>query len=192
MVTMHILSSFESLCGIFCSLLRLELKLQSFCSMKSFKLFMINALTLIVGLGLMSGSFSSQDASASGSENVPKIQVQKLSSYRGQYLTVYYGYGTRPFLNSDVQALKLNEIKETRTSYIAGDYVDLPTLQLAKDGVRLGYNLAVFVVSREPRFDWSNLVARQNASLIQAYTKGEIEALKTGQGLEDGLILTLQ
>jgi hypothetical protein len=170
--------------------------------MRSLKLFIINALTLIVGIGLMSGSFSSRDAVAAPVDSVPKIQVQKLGNYRGQYLTALYTIGTRPFLGTDSSQVTLTELRESRAVLIGADFVDLPALELIKQGFRPGYNLLVFVISPEPNYSWvnangapvANMTPTENhrATLIRSYTKGEVEALIAGQGLDTGLVLTLE
>ncbi len=170
--------------------------------MKSIKLLFINALTLLIGIGFMTGSFSSRDAYAAPTDNVPKIQVQKLGNFRGQYLTAFYTIGNRPFLGTHSSQVTLNEIKESRTVFIGADFVDLPAVELAKQGFHPGYNLLVFVISPEPNYSWvnangeavTNMTKTENhrASLIRSYTKSEIEALLVGQGLESGLVLTLQ
>lgn len=170
--------------------------------MRSLKLLVINTLTFIVGIGLMSGAFSGRDAMAGPTDTVPKIQVQKLGNYRGQYLTAFYALGTRPFLSTDSSQVTLSEVKASRTVFIGADFVDFPSIELAKQGFRPGYNLLVLVISPEPKFSWQNangaavenMEASNNhrASLIRSFTQGEIEALLTGQGLDNSLILTLQ
>jgi regulator of extracellular matrix RemA (YlzA/DUF370 family) len=170
--------------------------------MKSLQLLVINALTLIIGLGLMSGSFSDNQAHAAQSEIVPKIQIQKLANYRGQYLTAYYSVGTRPFLATDSSQVTLTEVKGIRSQLVESDFVTLPSMELQKQGFRPGYNLVVVVISPLPDFSFVNadgskiegmpLTNNQRASLIRSYSKAEIESLATGQGLPEGLVLTLQ
>lgn len=170
--------------------------------MRNLKLFVVNALTLIVGLGLMTGSFSSRDANAAPIDAVPKIQVQKLGNYKGQYLTAFYTVGNRPFLGTDSSQVTIDEVKEVRTVFIGADFAALPAVELAKQGFRPGYNLIVFVISPEPNYSWVNAngatvanmvpTANHRHSLIRSYTKGEVEALIIGQGIENGLVMTLQ
>ncbi|QLY24288.1 hypothetical protein [Bdellovibrio sp. KM01] len=124
--------------------------------MKSFKLVIINALTLIVGLGIMSGSFSTKSAKAAKLESVPSIQVNKLGNYKGQYLTVLYAVGSRPFISTDASQLNISQVKESRTVYITGDSVTLPQVQVEKEGFRPSYNIVVFVVSPQQNYSWVN------------------------------------
>ena len=152
----------------------------------------------------MSGSFSGRDAQAQSAptDSIPKIQVQKLGNYRGQYLTTYYAVGTRPFLSTDSSQVNLSEIKQASTTPITADFVSLPAVDLVKQGFRPGYNLIVFVISPEANYSWINTdgsatvglttTPNHRASLIRSYSKSEIESLITGQGLQNGLILTLQ
>lgn len=170
--------------------------------MRSLKLFFINALTVIIGLGLMSGSFSSRDAQAAPTESVPKIQVQKLGNFRGQYVTAFYAVGTRPFLSTDSSQFTLSEVKAVKTQVVSTDHVTFPQLELEKHGFRPGYNLVVIVVSPEPDFSMANAngsaitgmpkTGNNRASLVRSFSKSEIESLMTGQGLQGGLVLTLE
>lgn len=170
--------------------------------MRSLQFLFINALTLIIGLGLMSGSFSNNDAHAAPTEVVPKIQVQKIGNYRGQHLTAFYAVGTRPFLATDSSQVTLSEVKGLRTEVVTSDFVTLPQIELQKQGFRPGYNLVLIVISPQPNYSFVNANGaaiagmpksnNQRASLIRSFSKAEIEALITGQGLPDGLVLTLQ
>jgi regulator of extracellular matrix RemA (YlzA/DUF370 family) len=170
--------------------------------MRSLQFLFINALTLIIGLGLMSGSFSGNEAQAAPTETVPKIQIQKLGNFKGQYLTAFYSVGTRPFLSTDSSQVILSEVKVAKTEFIAADFVTLPPLDLQKQGFRPGYNLVVFVISPAADFSFVNAngsviagmpnTQNHRATLIHSFSKAEIESLMTGQGLEGGLVLTLQ
>lgn len=170
--------------------------------MKSLQIFFINALTLIIGIGLMSGSFSASDAQAAPTETVPKIQVQQLGNFKGQYLTAFYGVGTRPFLSTDSSQFTLTEVKAIKSQVINADFITLPALDLQKQGFRPGYNLVVIAVSSAPDFSFVNAdgsaitgmpaTSNHRASMLRSFSKSEIESLATGQGLPDGLVLTLQ
>lgn len=170
--------------------------------MRSFQFLFINALTLIIGLGLMSGSFSANDAQAAPTETVPKIQVQQLGNYKGQYLTAFYAVGTRPFLSTDSSQFTLTEVKAIKTQVVNADFVTLPAVDLQKQGFRPGYNLVVIAISPAPDYSLVNAdgsaiagmpnTSNHRASLLRSFSKAEIESLVTGQGLPEGLILTLQ
>ncbi|MFP5520131.1 MAG: hypothetical protein ACLGGX_09525 [Bdellovibrionia bacterium] len=124
--------------------------------MKSLKLLIINALTLIIGIGLMSGSFSQRDAQAARFEQIPSLEVKKLGNFRGHYLTVMYGIGSKPFIATDDTQIILNQVKEVRSLVISGDEVKLPPVQVQKEGFRPAYNMILLVVSPQPNFSWVN------------------------------------
>ncbi|WP_413575051.1 hypothetical protein ACLVWU_12390 [Bdellovibrio sp. HCB290] len=160
--------------------------------MKSFKLAAINALTLIIGLGLMSGSFSSKSAKAAKLEAVPSIEVTQLGNYKGQYLTVLYAVGSRPFISTDASQLNISQVKESRTVYITGDTVTLPQVQVEKEGFRPSYNIVVFVVSPQQNYSWVNAdgtspqgmpkTANQLRNKINAINKSDVDSFITSKG----------
>ena len=133
---------------------------------------------------------------------VPKIQIQKLGNYRGQHLTAFYAVGTRPFLATDSSQVTLSEVKGIHREVVLNDFVTLPQVELLKQGFRPGYNLVMVAISPDPDYTFVNAngteiggmpkSTNQRATLLRSYSKAEIEALVTGQGLADGLILTLQ
>lgn len=160
--------------------------------MKSFKLVIINALTLIVGLGLMSGSLSTKSAKAAKLETVPSIQVNKLGNYKGQYLTVMYAVGSRPFISTDPSQLNISQVKESRTVYITGDNVTLPQVQVEKEGFRPSYNIVVFVVSPQQNYSWVNAdgsapqgmptTSNRLKNKISAINKSDVDSFVNAKG----------
>jgi len=124
--------------------------------MKSLKLLIINALTLIVGIGLMSGSFSQRDAQAARFDQIPGLEIQNFGNFRGQYLTILYAIGSKPFIATDASQVTLNQVKEARSITITSDVVKLPPVQVQKEGFRPSYNMIVVVVSPQPNFSWQN------------------------------------
>jgi len=169
--------------------------------MKSLKFFIVNALIFIIGLSLVSGTFSNNAAEAAPTELVPKIQVQKVGGYRGQYLTAFYAVGTHPFLATDSRQVTLSEVKEIRTVQIDGDSVVLPPVELQKQGFRPGYNLVLFVISPDPDFSFVNpdgsaitsmpATSNHRISAIEAVFKTDLEALAQAQGRDNEIILSL-
>lgn len=160
--------------------------------MKSFKLVIINALTLIVGIGLMSGSLSTKSARAAKLESVPSIEVSKLGNYKGQYLTVLYAVGSRPFISTDASQLNISQVKESRTVYITGDSVTLPQVQVEKEGFRPSYNIVVFVVSPQQNYSWVNAdgtapqgmptTPNRLANKINAVNKSDVDSFIAAKG----------
>ncbi|WII73688.1 hypothetical protein QJS83_07345 [Bdellovibrio sp. 22V] len=160
--------------------------------MRSLKLIIINALTLIIGLGLMSGSVSQRNAEAARFETIPALQVNKLGNMRGQYLTVLYAVGSRPFISTDSSQISISQVKESRTVYISDDAMTLPTVQVEKEGFRPSYNIIVFVVSPQPNYSWVNadgsvpqgmsLTNNHMSSLINAINKTDVDGFVSAQG----------
>lgn len=165
--------------------------------MKSLKLLIINALTLIIGLGLMSGSVSQRSAEAARFESVPALQVQKLGNYRGQYLTVLYAVGSRPFISTDSTQINISQVKESRTVYISADSMSLPKVQVEKEGFRPSYNVVILVVSPQPNYSWVNadgsapqgmtLTNNHMSSVISSVNKSDVDKFLSTQG-EDAVL----
>lgn len=159
--------------------------------MRSLKLIIINALTLIIGLGLMSGSVS-QRAEAARFETIPSLQVNKLGNYRGQYLTVLYAVGSRPFISTDSTQISISQVKEARTVYISADSMSLPAVQVEKEGFRPSYNIVVFVVSPQANYSWVNAdgsvpqgmskTGNQMSSLVNAINKTDVDGFVSANG----------
>lgn len=160
--------------------------------MRSLKLIIINALTLIIGLGLMSGSVSQRNAEAARFETIPSLQINRLGNYRGQYLTVLYAVGSRPFISTDSAQISISQVKEARTVFISADAMTLPSVQVEKEGFRPSYNMVVFVVSPQANYSWVNAdgsvpqgMGRTNnhmSSLTNAINKTEVDAFIKAQG----------
>ncbi|MEN0059704.1 MAG: hypothetical protein AAGB31_12770 [Bdellovibrio sp.] len=154
--------------------------------MRSVKLAFINALTLFIGLGLLTGSFSSRSAEAARFETVPPLQVNLLGNLRGQYLTVFYAVGTPSLISTGPAQVTLAQIKETRSVQITADTLNIPAVQVEKEGFRPSYNFLVFVVSPQPNYSWVNAdgsvpqgsTASNNrqATLVNAVSRTTVEA----------------
>lgn len=160
--------------------------------MKSLKLLIINALTLIIGLGLMSGSVSQRNAEAARFESIPSIQVNHLGNFRGHYLTVLYAVGSRPFISTDSSQVTISQVKESRTVFISEDSMSLPKVQVEKEGFRPSYNIVIFVVSPQPNYSWVNpdgsvpqgmsLTNNHLSSLSNSINKTDIDNFISAQG----------
>lgn len=165
--------------------------------MKSLKLIIINALTLIIGIGLLTGSVSSRNAAAARFEAIPSLQVNRLGNYRGQYLTVLYAVGARPFISTEPSQIAISQVKEARTVYISADSVSLPKTQVEKEGFRPSYNIVVFVISPQPNYSWLNAdgslpqgMSPTNyhlSSLVNAINKPDVDKFISTTGI-DGLL----
>lgn len=124
--------------------------------MKSFKFILINALTLIIGLGLMSGSVSQRKAQAARFETIPALSIGGLGNHRGQYLTLIYAIASRPLIATESSQITVTQVKETRTVYIAADQMTLPAVRVEKEGFRPSYNMVIAVLSSQADFSWIN------------------------------------
>lgn len=160
--------------------------------MKSLKLIFINTLTLLIGLGLLTGSVSQRSAEAARFETVPSLQVNRLGNLRGQYLTVLYAVGSRPFISTDSSQINISQVKESRTIYITSDTLTLPSVQVEKEGFRPSYNMVVFVVSPQANYSWINadgsvpqgVTASDNhsSSAISAINKTDVDSFISASG----------
>lgn len=169
--------------------------------MRSLKLIIINALTLLISLGIMSGSVSYRNAQAARFETVPSIKVNQLGNYRGQYLTVLYAVGSRPFISTDSNQITVSQVKEARTVYISDDSMSLPPVQVEKEGFRPSYNVIIFVISPQPNYSWVNadgsvpdgmtVTNNRMSSLINAINKSELDGQISIQGNSAILNITL-
>lgn len=169
--------------------------------MKSLKLIIINALTLIIGLGLLTGSLSQRSANAARFETIPALQVGTLGNYRGQYLTILYAVGSRPFISTDASQINISQIKESRTIYITDDAMATPAVQVEKEGFRPSYNIIVFIVSPQPNYSWVNadgtipqgMASTNNhlSSLINTVNRTNVDSFVTANGEKAVLTINL-
>lgn len=160
--------------------------------MKSLKFLIINALTIIVGLGLLSGSFSQRSAQAARFDTVPALKINKLGNMNGQTLTVIYAVGSRPFISTDSSQITVSAVKEVRQVKITKDSLDLPAVQIAKEGFRPSYNLIVFAVSPQENYSWKNAdgtmpqgmvnTGNHAATFVQSINKKDIDDFVAAQG----------
>lgn len=165
--------------------------------MKSLKLVIINALTLLVGLGLMTSSVSQRRAEAARVETVPALQIKQLGNYRGQYLHVLYVVGSRPFIATESSQINVSQVKEARTVYISSDSMPLTSVQVEKEGFRPSYNMILLVVSSSPEYSWVNAdgstpqgssgSSNHTSTLINAINKADVEDFLATSG--EGAIL---
>lgn len=169
--------------------------------MKSLKLIFINALTLVIGLILISGSFTQKSANAARFETIPSIQVNKLGNLRGQYLTAIYAIGSRPIISTNPSQINISQVKESRTIYLTSDSMTLPAVQVEKEGFRPSYNIVVFVVSPQSNYSWINadgsipqgMTATSNhtSSIMSSINKSDVDTFVTTNGAEAVLSVNL-
>lgn len=162
--------------------------------MRSLKFLFINALTVIVGLGLLSGSFTTRSAQAARFDAVPALKINKLGNFNGQTLTVIYAIGSRPFISTDSSQITVSAVKEVRQVKISKDSIDLPGVQIAKEGFRPSYNLIVFAISPNENYSWRNAdgtipqgmvnTGNHAATLVHSINKKDIEDFANANGTQ--------
>lgn len=169
--------------------------------MKSLKLLMINALTLFIGLGLLSGSFTGKSANAARFETIPSLQINRLGNLRGHYLTAIYAVGSRPIISTDPSQINISQIKESRTVYLTSDTVSLPAVKVEKEGFRPSYNIIIFVVSPTANYSWINadgtvpqgMNATENhlSSVMSSINKSDVDKFISTHGADEILAVNL-
>lgn len=160
--------------------------------MKSLKFLFINTFTVIVTLGLLGGSFSSRSAQAARFDRVPALKVSKLGNLNGQTLTVIYAIGSRPFISTDSSQITITAVKEFRQVKITNDTVELPEVQIAKEGFRPSYNLIVLAVSPQENYSWRNAdgsipqgvknTGNHAATLVHSINKKDVDDFVAANG----------
>lgn len=170
--------------------------------MKSLKLIIINALTLLIGLGLLTGSLSQRNANAARFEVIPALNIAKLGNYRGQYLTILYAVGSRPLIAQDSDQINVSQVKESRTLYITDDVMKTPIVQVEKEGFRPSYNIVAFVISSQPNYSWLNAdgtipqgvtsTNNHKSALINTVNRDSLETFATKNGDTATLTINLQ
>lgn len=123
--------------------------------MKTLKNKFLPLMTLILGLGIMSGSFAQRTAKAGRVDTVPAIQVNNAQKISGRYLHVVYAVG-RPGFISVSQIPYLDVIRTIKSVQATAPTVSFPSVQLEKLPLRGSYNMIVFVVSNSPTINWQN------------------------------------
>jgi hypothetical protein len=101
--------------------------------------------------------------------SVPQIEVARVGSYNGKYLTVYYGIGSRATIATADDQISLREVKYKKTVRIEGNSVVLPKVDLSRSGIFLAYNIVVMVIHSDNQFTWKNI----NGSLPEGETNGD-------------------
>ena len=157
--------------------------------MRHLKFILINALTLIVGLGIMNGLIYQRRAEAARFENVPSVQITGLGNKTGQYLTAIYAVGTEPFLATSPSQVNIHHVKKIVEVPISSDTMTLPSVQVEKIGFYPSYNMVVLVISPQPNYSWvdadgtspDGMTATPNhvATLIHAIQRSDLEIQPT-------------
>ncbi len=142
-------------------------------------------LTLLLGLGLMSGSFAQRSANAGPTDVIPAIQVSISRNLTGQYLHVIYAVG-RPGALAISPVPYLDIIRTQSTSQqITGPAMTFPAVEIEKTPGRGAYNMVVFAVSASPTINWANVDVNPNPTqytFVGIIQKPQIDAFVAQQG----------
>lgn len=123
----------------------------------SLKLFIVNTLTLLTFLALVSGVVPTSPANAGDQgAQIPPVAVIDLGNYRGQYLNVIYAQAYKPFMSRDSALLSVEKIARVESFKIKGDSLKLSPQKLPSDGSAAPYNRIIFVISPQKNFSWKN------------------------------------
>lgn len=157
--------------------------------MKSLKFVLINALTLILGLGVMSSYVAQRSAEAARFDSVPTLKITGLGNKMGQYLNVIYSVGSEPFLATSASQVNIAHVKSVNTIRISADTVTVPSVQVQKQGFSPSYNMVVLVISPQPNYSWVDAdgtspdgmtgTGNHVATLIHPIQRSDLESLPT-------------
>lgn len=151
--------------------------------MKKFFAFKINLpafFTLIMGLGLMSGSFAQRSALAGRIDTLPSIEVTVPAQFQGQYLHVLYAVGRPGFLTVGEPIPYIDIVRpQSQGQLVQSTKVTFPSVQIEKTPGRGSYNMVVFAVSKSPQIRWVNVDVNPNPTeyrYVGVLLKPEIDA----------------
>ena len=137
-------------------------------------------LTLILGLGLMSGSFAQRSALAGRIDTVPSIEVTLPAQFQGQYLHVLYAVGRPGFLTVSEPTPYIDIVRpQSQGQLVNSTKVTFPAVQIEKTPGRGSYNMIVFAVSRSPQMRWVNVDVNPNPTeyrYVGVILKPEVDA----------------
>lgn len=149
-------------------------------------------LTLLLGLGLMSGAFARRDALAGRIDTVPPIQVTVSKNLVGQYLHVIYAVGRPGFLNlSPVPYLDIIR-PQSQSQLISSEVVTFPAVQIEKTPGRGSYNMVIFALSPSAQMNWVNVDVNPDPSgysFLGMIQKPQIDGFLSQRG--EGAVLQI-
>lgn len=124
------------------------------------------ALTLVLGLGLMNGSFAQRVAEAGPTESIPAIKITNTRPFLGRYIHVLYAIA-RPGALNVTKVPYIDYARLARTVQVTGDEVNFePVIGLEKIKFRGAYNMIIFVWSYDPVISWANQDQNPNVNYV--------------------------
>lgn len=153
--------------------------------MKALNYLKISLLSLIL--------FAAQITMADRTDKVNSLQITNLTSYNGQFVSVFYVIGTQPFIVTSSSQIQVQQIQAVALSQqITNGMVTVPAVELVKEGLRPSYNFIVIVIHPQSDFKWTNadgsvppgpqIGTNTSFTRIISLTKGEYERTLLQQG----------
>jgi|GEM_PF-3149035 hypothetical protein len=140
-------------------------------------------LTLIFGLGIMSGSFAQRTALAGRQDLVPAIQLNNTQKFNGQFIHAVYAIQRVGFIGV-TPVPYLEKIRVVTTLKVQSNTLLFDSVVIDKEPFRGSYNIVVFLVSDLPTLQWVN--PDQGASTQYQYLtkieKMNFDAFLSSQG----------
>jgi hypothetical protein len=112
-------------------------------------------LTLIFGLGLMSGSFAQRTALAGRQDLVPAIQLNNTQSFNGKFIHTIYAVQKANFIGV-TPVPHLEKIRLVTTLKVQANSLLFNSVTIDKEPLSGSYNIVVIVVSDLPTLRWVN------------------------------------
>lgn len=140
-------------------------------------------LTLIFGLGLMSGSFAQRTALAGRQDLVPAIQLNNTQKFNGQFIHAVYAVQKAGFIGV-TPVPYLEKVRVVTTQKVQANSLLFNSVTIEKEPFRGSYNIIVFVVSNLPTLRWVNpdQVASTQYQYLTKIEKLTIDAFLGAQG----------
>ena len=140
-------------------------------------------LTLIFGLGIMSGSLAQRTALAGRQDLVPAIQLNNTQKFNGKFIHAVYAVQKAGFIGV-TPVPYLEKIRVVTTLKAQANSLLFNSVTIDKEPFRGSYNIIVFVVSDLPTLRWVNpdQVASTQYQYLTKIEKMAVDAFLNSQG----------
>jgi hypothetical protein len=142
-------------------------------------------LSLVLSLGIMSGTLMQRSAYAGRTDVVPAFQIKLSKNNVGRYLQVIYAVGRPAFIG--VSSIPLIDIirPESKSVLITSETFTVPTVEIEKTPLRGSYNMVVFTISNDDKVNWVN-----ENDTSKAYSPNYEYLMKLSKPDIDGFVLS--
>ncbi|MFN9068224.1 MAG: hypothetical protein ACK5V3_13410 [Bdellovibrionales bacterium] len=135
----------------------------------------LSFMTLLLSLGIMSGSFAQRSATAARQDLVPGFQLNRTQNLNGKYIHAIYAIQKAGFIGV-TPVPHLEKIRVVQTQKVQTNSVIFNTVTIEKEPFRASYHVEVSEVTEKPQVRWAN--PDQSASTDYSYlTKVEKPSL---------------